>query len=66
MVVVPKGNDDVRICVDLTKLNEYIERPIYPTTSPQDAIDNIPPGSQYFTKLDATHGYWQIPIDKDS
>ena len=58
MVVIPKGNNDVRICVDLSKLNQFIDRPVYPTTSPADAVDNIPPGSKYFTKMDARYGYW--------
>ena len=58
LVIVPKANDDIRICVDLTKLNRDIDRPIYPTTTPHDAVSNIKPGCKYFTKLDAKHGYW--------
>ena len=30
MVCVVKPNGGVRICVDLTKLNKYVKRPIYP------------------------------------
>ena len=41
LVIVPKPDGDVRLCVDLTKLNKFIDRPIYPTTTPQDAINNI-------------------------
>ena len=66
MVVVPKSNGDVRICVDLSKLNNHINRPIYPTTIPLDAINNIKPGSNFFTKLDAKQGFWQIPIEEGS
>ena len=33
MVVIPKPNGDVRICVDLTKLNENILRKAYPLPS---------------------------------
>ena len=58
LVIVPKENDDVRICVDLSKLNKFIDRPIYPTTSPADAVNNVTPGSEYFTKMDAKQGYW--------
>ena len=29
IVVVPKSNGDVRICVDLTKLNQAVRREIY-------------------------------------
>ena len=66
MVIVPKADKDIRICVDLTKLNRHIDRPIYPTTAPYDAVSNIKPGCKYFTKLDAKHGYWQIPIEEKS
>ena len=52
MVVVPKPNGDVRICVDLTKLNESVcrERHLLP------AVDEILAqlrGAKVFTKLDA-------------
>ena len=29
MVVTPKPNGKVRVCVDLTKLNEYVQRDIH-------------------------------------
>ena len=41
LVIVPKPNGDVRLCVDLTKLNKFLDRPIHPITAPQDAINNI-------------------------
>ena len=33
MVVIPKPNGDVRICVDLTKLKESVLREIHPLPS---------------------------------
>ena len=38
MVVIPKPNGDVRICVDLTKLNENILREAYPLSSVEFTI----------------------------
>ena len=66
MVVIPKENNEVRICVDLSKLNKHIDRSIYPTSTPHDAITNVKQGSIYFSKIDAKHGYWQIPIEEKS
>ena len=66
MVVVNKSNGGVRICVDLTKLNEHIKRPVYPSKTPKEAVSNIKSGSKYFTTCDAKHGYWQIPLAEES
>ena len=66
MVVVAKPKGGCRICVDLTKLNKYVERPVYPTKSPKEAVKNIKPNSLYFTTMDAKHGYWQVPLEEKS
>ena len=65
MVVVPKTNGRVRICVDLTKLNEsvYRERHILPAVD--QTLAQIA-GARYFSKLDANSGFWQIPLSKES
>lgn len=62
MVIVPKKNGSVRICTDLTHLNRQIERPIYPTPTPQDVVKSIPPQASIFSTLDALSGYWQMPL----
>ncbi len=65
MVVVPKSHGKVRICVDLTKLNTSVvrERHILPVVEQSLALVT---GAQYFTKLDANSGFWQIPLAKES
>ena len=65
MVVVPKPNGKVRICVDLTKLNENVvrERLILPTV--EQTLAQIG-GAKHFSKLDANSGYWQIELHPDS
>ena len=64
MVVVPKPNGAVRICVDLTKLNESVcrERHILPSVEQILAQLN---GEKIFRKLDANSGFHQIPLDKN-
>ena len=65
MVVVPKGNDKVRICLDPLKLNENIIREAYPLPSVDQSLAQLS-GSKVFTKLDCNSGFWQIPLTKES
>ena len=67
MVVVPKPNGNgVRICVDFTKLNKFVKRPHYPSTTPKEAVCGVASGSKYFSTFDATHGYWQLALDEEA
>ena len=62
--MVPKPDGNVRICVDLMKLNESVcceqHLPAVEQTLAQLA------GAQVFTKLDANSGFWQILLSTDS
>ena len=54
-----KGTDKIRMCIDLSQLNEYVkrERVINPCTTPVQAIVNIAAESvKTFTKLEALTG----------
>ena len=64
MVCVEKPHGGFRICVDLTKLNKYVKRPIHPGPSPNEVVSDIPPKQRYFTTMDALKGYWQIPLSE--
>ena len=66
LVIVPKSSGGIRICVDMTKLNKHVDRATYPLCTPKDAVSAIPPTARYFSTLDATHGYWQVPLEEDS
>ena len=65
MVVVPKANGQVRICVDLTKLNENVCRERHQLPAVEQTLAQIA-GAQVFTKLDAKSGFWQIPLSEES
>ena len=58
--------NDLRLVVDFTGLNKWVERPIHPFPSSQDIMDRIPPGSRFFAKLDCVQGYHQIELDETS
>ena len=66
IVVVDKpGTDKVWICLDPRLLNEVILREHYTLPSPAEIFSRIG-SSKYFTTLDATSGFYQIPLDEES
>ena len=62
---VPKSEDHVRICVDLTRLNESVCRERYLLPVVEQILAQIC-GAKYFSKLDANSGFWQIPLSPES
>jgi len=65
MVVVPKPNKKVRICVDLTHLNKSVQRERHILPSVDHTLAQLAE-AQFFTKLDANSGFWQVPLSKES
>ena len=55
MVVVPKTNSQVCICVDLTRLNLSVKRERHPLPAEDQTLAQLA-GAKVFTKLDATFG----------
>ena len=64
MVVVPM-KDDVRICVDLTKLNESVRRERHEMPSVEYTLGQLS-DTRIFSKLDATSCFWQVPLADES
>lgn len=60
----PKPDGSTRFCLNFRKLNQYCEKDNYPLPRAPDLIEPLAK-SQYFTKLDAAMGYWQIPIAEE-
>ena len=65
MVVVPKANGQVRICMDLTKLNESVCCECHQLPAVEQTLAQIA-GAQCFSKLDTNSGIWQIPLSGES
>lgn len=65
IVVVPKPNGDIRICMDPRSLNINIKRELYPIPT-IDSLLNELAGAKYFTLLDASQAFLQIPLDVNS
>ncbi len=65
MVVVLKPSGTVRICVDLTKLNNAVNRERYILPSVEHSLGQLQ-RVKVFSKLDANSGVWQIPLSQNS
>ena len=65
MVVVPKKDGSVRICVDYTKLNRSVKRERFQLPLAEDIFAKLR-GAKFFTILDAASGFWQIPLTDGS
>ena len=63
--MVPKSQGKVRICVDLTKLNQSVCRERHILPSVDQSLAQIS-GAKVFSKLDANSGFWQIELSKES
>ena len=65
MVIVPKSKGRVRMCVDLSKLNESVKRERLVLPSVEHTLAQLQ-GASVFSKLDANSGFWQVPLSKES
>ena len=66
LVVVPKANGKIRVCGDYkVTINKYVETKTYPLPTIEDILARLA-GGCYFTKLDLSQAYQQLPLDKDS
>ena len=60
-MVVPKQNGDVRICVNLRRLNREVPRKRYVLPTPEDMVTKLS-GATVFSQLDLTSGYYYIEL----
>jgi len=65
MIPLQKSNGKLRICVDLRNLNSTVKCARFVLPTLKDIAPKLA-GAQYFSKLDASSGFWQIPLHPDS
>ena len=65
MVNVKKPNGKLRICLDPSDLNKATKRHHHHLPTTEEILSKLSNG-KVFTKLDASCGYWQIPVDAES
>lgn len=65
IVSAEKSNGKLRICRDPRDLNKGIKREYYQLPTIEEITTRLA-GANIFSKLDASSGYWQIPLDPTS
>ena len=65
VLLVPKGENGFRMCIDYRKLNAVTKKEIFALPRIDDIFDSIA-GAQWFSTLDLASGYHQIPLDESS
>ncbi|XP_062710656.1 uncharacterized protein K02A2.6-like [Aedes albopictus] len=65
VVVVPKGTDDVRICVDMRRANEAVERENHPLPTFEDFLPHLSK-AKVFSRLDVKTAFHQVEISDQS
>ena len=65
LVVVTKKNGKLRVCLDPRNLNKVIKREHYQLPSREEITAEFA-NAKFFSKLDASSGFWQIELDEES
>ena len=65
VVVVPKPNGDVRLCVDMRCANKAIIRERHPIPTIDEVLEDMQEAS-VFSKLDLKWGYHQVELNEES
>ena len=65
VILVPKPNGEVRLCIDFREVNSVTKKDSYPLPRIDDVLDSLN-GAQYFTTLDLMSGFWQIEMEETS
>ncbi|XP_048577104.1 uncharacterized protein K02A2.6-like [Nematostella vectensis] len=65
MVVVPKKDGKLRICLDPKDLNKAIQRENYPLPTIEEVATRLH-GAKVFTLLDVRNGFWHVQLEEES
>jgi len=65
VVIVPKSNGDMRICLDARIINQYTVPQFESPMTVNSILGNITE-ARYFSKIDLKNSFWLIPLDPNS
>jgi hypothetical protein len=66
IVVAPKKDSSILLCVDLRMLSKYVKRPENPQRSPWEVVQTILTRCKHFATFDAFKVYHQVELDPES
>jgi hypothetical protein len=61
ILLVPKKDGDTRVCLDYRLLNKVTKRDAYSLPRIDDCLSSLA-GNKFFSALDLTSAYWQVPM----
>ena len=64
-MLVPKKNGKLRLVIDYRQLNEQTIKSTRSIPSIEEILDTLE-GSAYFTPIDMSAGFYQVPMEKSS
>ena len=64
IVIVPKKNGKLRMCVDYRAVNNVTKGDAYPLPRIDDMLESLN-GASWFTSLDLASGFWQVEMDEE-
>ncbi|KAF7709013.1 hypothetical protein HF521_018070, partial [Silurus meridionalis] len=65
VVIVPKANSEIRLCLDMRQANRAIVRERYPIPTVDEILQGVN-GSTIFSKLNLKWGYHQLELSPES
>ena len=65
IVLIKKKNGSNRFCINMRALNNITVFDAEPIPNTEDIFTKLA-GCKYFSKLDLSKGYWQVPLEKES
>lgn len=65
LVIVERQDKPLRLCIDPKELNRYVKREHFQLPTRGEIFGDLA-GTKYFSKLDASSGFWQVCLDKES
>ena len=65
IAVIPKANNEIRMCINLRKVSQAIIRERYPIPTMQEMLVELN-GSSIFLKLDLKQGFFQLELEESS
>ncbi|CAC5394582.1 unnamed protein product [Mytilus coruscus] len=65
LVVVPKRNSEIRICVDMRRANEAVKRSRHPIPTVDEILQELN-GAKVYSKIDLRMGFHQVELEPES